>query len=116
MSEPPPSKIFGAILIALGVAQFALVAANDHTRRLGGRDLRSLLLLASLMMVGGVALVSSRWWVKAVSSVILAGAGCWVIIHSLLVLPIDAALPGVLIGGALLFPLLHSVRGRTGFK
>lgn len=109
MKSMSPLRIFGAFLIALSLVNYFLVGANNHTRLAGGHDLRPLLFSATLMLIGGLGLISSRRWARTSSSILIACAGGWVIGHSLFVSPIPQALFSVSIGAGLFIPLFLTV-------
>jgi hypothetical protein len=110
MTDMSPSRAIGAVLVMAGVLSFALVAANDHTRRIGGNDLRPLMLTGSLMLAGGIGLISRQRWIKNLSTILLATVGVWVVVHALTVLPMPAALFSVVLGIMLLIPFFLTVR------
>jgi hypothetical protein len=112
MNAQSPLRVLGTVLVVTAVANYCLVGANNHTRLAGGHDLRPLLFPATLMLVGGLGLISHQGWAKVISSILVATAGVWVIVHSLLVLPIAHSLFSLSIGVALFVPLFLTIRHR----
>jgi hypothetical protein len=93
--------VTGAVLILFGLLNFILIAANDHTRRLGGHDLRPLWRPGVLMVVGGFAMLSQRAWVKKVSSLLLAAMGAWIVF-----VPLPVDLFRIILRSGLFIPLI----------
>jgi dolichyl-phosphate-mannose--protein O-mannosyl transferase len=107
------NRSIGACLFFLAALVCAMVVVKEHTSKLSTRDLRSFLLTAALLAVGGFGMMMSARWVKLLTSVIIACSGLWVIVRDTFIARMPDPIVSIMFGVLLCLPAIFALRPRA---
>jgi hypothetical protein len=99
--------------LLVATAMIVLVLLNLRTRQLGGHDLSRMWVPSVFFVIAGVGLLFSKKWAAIMLAVPLAALGTWLVVRSLIDLPLQWAASNVLIGLVMITPAIVLYRKRS---
>jgi hypothetical protein len=105
-----PFRIFGSLALAFGVLGIIVVFANLGRGPLGGHSLVPFTSAALFSVLIGLGLLFHRKWAAVLFAVTLASIGMWMVILSIVKVPLPWLILNIAFGGVLLVPGVITVR------
>ena len=103
-------RVFGSLALAFGALGLIVVLANLGRGSLGGHSLLPFTGAALFSVLIGLGLLFHRKWAAVLFAVILASIGVWMVILSILKVPLPWLILNIAFGAALLVPAVITVR------
>jgi hypothetical protein len=103
-------RIFGLLLVGIGLLSLLAVAANVKTASLGGHDLSPAIAPSVFIIVVGVGLLLHHRWAAAIFAVISLGAGVAMGIGSLVTVPMPWSLINLGLAALIVLPAIVVIR------